>query len=104
MKVISAIIFTLCLLNVNAQEKQLDRNAQQAKLATTQTEILQLEEKIENIEGRVAATPPQDVHPNTQEELDRLKNQLTKLKRVEFSIKSYLEESVDKKSKEPKKD
>ncbi len=102
MKTIMMILFTFLLANVYAQDKQLDRNAQLAKLESTQLEIIQLEDKITKIEERVNLTPPSEQHPSTQEELDKLKSNLLKLKRVEFSIKAYLEESkgVDKKNVE----
>lgn len=100
MKAIGVLLLCALSFGVNAQEKQIDRNAQVAKLSTVQAEIVSLDEKIERIESRLEETDPQQVAPTTLEELDRLKNKRDQLKRIEFSVKAYLD---DTEKKEPKK-
>jgi hypothetical protein len=99
MKFIGVLMICAFSFGVNAQEKQIDMNAQTAKLSTVQSEIVVLEEKIGRIEGRLEETDPQNITPATQEELDRLKMKLDHLKRVEVSVKAY----IDSEKKEPKK-
>ena len=98
MKFIGVLMICALTFGVNAQEKQIDMNAQTAKLTTVQSEIVVLEEKIGRIEGRLEETDPQNISPATQDELNRLKMKLDHLKRVEKSVKAYIDSE-----KEPKK-
>lgn|SRR3989338_1352571 len=83
----------LCVLSFNglAQEKTINRLEQQQKLVAVQAEIELLSEKIDRVQLRLNELDPVEVPTAVSDELELMKNQLISKKRVEYSIKAYLE-------------
>lgn len=97
MKFLAFLSFMLLTVVAYSQEKQIDKQAQVAKLSTVESKIVLLEEKIERVEGRITANPELANDPIVTQGLQELKDELMMLERVQKSVKSYLEDS-DKKT------
>lgn len=91
------LLALLCALSFNslAQEKTINRQEQQQKLAEVQAEIALLSEKIDRVQLRLNQLPPEEIPVTVTDELQLMRDQLLTKQRAEFSIRAYLESTEE---------